>query len=255
MSMEQEHRAEWPQALRRYLGVSIVGNLVWEILQLPLYTLWTTGTRKQQAFAVVHCTVGDAMIAGLSLLVALALFARTTWPSAGVTRVYAAGLAFGVGYTIYSEWLNTGVRGSWAFSGPDAGCARDRDGSGTVDAVALGSDGRAVDRGWSTSLGRSTCRAGLSNERERATWHMSEAPGIDGGIDHLSRRGGTPSYLAHVVLVVPYLALMACPLMHLMHRVITITVPATPIQIRRSRLAVAPMDWNSWLQQSAELDH
>ena len=81
MSMEQAHRAEWPQALRRYLGVSIVANLVWEILQLPLYTLWATGTRKQQAFAVVHCTVGDAMIAGLSLLVALALFARTTWPS------------------------------------------------------------------------------------------------------------------------------------------------------------------------------
>lgn len=25
-------------------------------------------------------------------------------------------------------------------------------------------------------------------------------------------------HLAHVVLVVPYLALMACPLMHLMHR-------------------------------------
>ena len=38
MTMEQEHRAEWPQALRRYLGVSIVGTLVSEILQLPLYT-------------------------------------------------------------------------------------------------------------------------------------------------------------------------------------------------------------------------
>src|SRR5699024_10784176 len=88
MRMEQEHRAEWPQALRRYLGVSIVANLVWEMLQLPLYTLWTTGTRKQQAFAVVHCTVGDAMIAGLSILVALALFARTPWPGGSAARVY-----------------------------------------------------------------------------------------------------------------------------------------------------------------------
>lgn len=102
--------------LRRYLGVSVVANLAWEMLQLPLYTLWTTGTRKQQAFAVLHCTVGDAMIAGLSLLVALALFARGTWPSAGVARVYAASLAFGVCYTIYSEWLNTSIRGSWAYS-------------------------------------------------------------------------------------------------------------------------------------------
>jgi len=116
MTMEQGHRAGWPQALRRYLGVSICAHLVWETLQLPLYTLWTTGTRKQQAFAVAHCTVGDAMIAGLSLLVALALFARTPWPSGSAARVYAASLAFGAGYTIYSEWLNTGVRGSWAYS-------------------------------------------------------------------------------------------------------------------------------------------
>jgi hypothetical protein len=51
MSMEQGHRAGWPQALRRTLGVSIVANLASEMLQLPLYTVWTTGTRKQQAFA------------------------------------------------------------------------------------------------------------------------------------------------------------------------------------------------------------
>ena len=117
MTIEPAHRADWLQSLRRYLGVSIVANLVWEILQLPLYTLWATGTRREQAFAVLHCTIGDAMIAGLSLLAALALFARAAWPRAGVARVYAGSLAFGVVYTIFSEWLNTSVRGSWAYSG------------------------------------------------------------------------------------------------------------------------------------------
>ena len=116
MITDQENPADWPWALRRYLGVSLVAHLAWEILQLPLYTLWSTGTLRQQAFAVVHCTLGDAMIAGLSLLLALALFARATWPRAGVARVYWATLAFGVGYTIYSEWLNINVRGSWAYS-------------------------------------------------------------------------------------------------------------------------------------------
>ena len=116
MTIEPAHRADWLQALRRYLGVSIVANLVWEILQLPLYTLWATGTRREQAFAVLHCTIGDAMIAGLSLLAALALFARAAWPRAGVARVYAGSLAFGVVYTIFSEWLNTSVRGSWTYS-------------------------------------------------------------------------------------------------------------------------------------------
>ena len=116
MTTQPRYRADQLLALRRYLGVSIVANLVWEFLQLPLYTLWTTGTRKEQVFAVLHCTIGDAMIAGLCLLAALALFAHGKWPSAGVARVYAASLAFGVAYTIFSEWLNTSVRGSWAYS-------------------------------------------------------------------------------------------------------------------------------------------
>jgi hypothetical protein len=116
MSKEVRHLSDWPQALRRYLAMSIASHLTWEVLQLPLYALWASGTRKQQAFAVLHCAVGDAMIAGLSLLIALALFARSTWPSFRVARVYTASLAFGIGYTIYSEWLNTNVRGSWAYS-------------------------------------------------------------------------------------------------------------------------------------------
>jgi hypothetical protein len=56
------------------------------------------------------------MIAGLSLLVALALFGQTKSPRANYVRVYWAILVFGAGYTIFSEWLNTSVRGSWTYS-------------------------------------------------------------------------------------------------------------------------------------------
>ena len=109
-------QTNWVYALPAYLGVSIAAHLMWEILQLPLYTIWTTATRKQQAFAVLHCTAGDTMIAGLSLLAALALFGRSTWPSANATRVYWTTLVLGAGYTIFSEWLNTSLRGTWAYS-------------------------------------------------------------------------------------------------------------------------------------------
>ena len=51
-----------------------------------------------------------------SIWAALALFAPAAWPRAGVARVYAGSLAFGVVYTIFSEWLNTSVRGSWTYS-------------------------------------------------------------------------------------------------------------------------------------------
>ena len=90
-----ERIPDWTQALRWYLGTWIAAHLIWEVLQLPLYTLWSTGTAQQQAFAVVHCTLGDAMIAGLAILVALAFFGRATWPSVGTRRVYMASLCLG----------------------------------------------------------------------------------------------------------------------------------------------------------------
>lgn len=107
---------DWTRTLRCYLAVSAVMHLLWEVLQLPLYTIWSTGTLKQQAFAILHCTIGDVMIAAFALLLAFAVAGRPTWPSSDALRVYAVCLAGGAGYTIYSEWLNVSVRGSWAYS-------------------------------------------------------------------------------------------------------------------------------------------
>ena len=111
-----EKSPDWPLALRWYLGVSFAAHLAWEVVQFPLYTLWSTGTLRQQAFAVLHCTMGDVMIAGLAILLALALFGHPAWPSEGARRVFVVSLILGVAYTIYSEWLNVNVRGSWAYS-------------------------------------------------------------------------------------------------------------------------------------------
>ena len=90
-----------------------VGNLVWETAQLPLYTLWRTGTPAQIAAAVVHCTLGDMVIAIIILVVALTLFGTPAWPDEKFRRVLMAALAGGIGYTIYSEYVNTGSRASW----------------------------------------------------------------------------------------------------------------------------------------------
>jgi hypothetical protein len=66
--------------LRVYLGLVLVGNLTWEILHLPLYTIWTTGSMQEVAFAVVHCTLGDLLIAIGTLTFALqrSLYARSS---------------------------------------------------------------------------------------------------------------------------------------------------------------------------------
>ena len=106
---------EWPAALRRYLVFSLLLHLGWEVVQLPLYTIRSEPIARQ-ALAIVHCTLGDLMIAGLSLLAALALVGRQSWPQSGLRAVWLLLLLFGAGYTVYSEWLNVSVRGSWAYS-------------------------------------------------------------------------------------------------------------------------------------------
>ncbi len=55
--------AGWLAALRSYLASTFALNLVWETAQLPLYTIWNEGTAGSRAFAVLHCTVGDVLIA------------------------------------------------------------------------------------------------------------------------------------------------------------------------------------------------
>src|SRR5206468_3567449 len=54
---------DWLSALRRYFLASAAGNLVWEFAQLPLYTIWYQGSVREIAFAAVHCTGGDVLIA------------------------------------------------------------------------------------------------------------------------------------------------------------------------------------------------
>ena len=106
----------WLPALRRYFASIAAGNLLWEIAQLPLYTLWDTGTLAQQAFAIAHCTAGDLLIAAVAMMLALLIAGDARWPAAGFARVACVAVCAGAGYTVYSEWLNVVVRHNWAYS-------------------------------------------------------------------------------------------------------------------------------------------
>ncbi|MBY0320275.1 MAG: hypothetical protein K2X72_16240 [Reyranella sp.] len=114
--MSQFPQGDLLRTLRIYLGASAILHLAWETLQLPLYTIWSTGTFREIAFAVLHCTVGDLMIASLSLLVALLVVGNLSWPSERFTAVMVTTIVIGVGYTVYSEWVNTTVRKTWEYS-------------------------------------------------------------------------------------------------------------------------------------------
>ena len=108
--------AVWLRSLRVYLGAMAVGNLVWETLHIPLYTIWRTGTAREQAVAVIHCALGDILIALSTLVFALVLVGEDAWPARRFWPVVAITIVCGAAYTIFSEWLNIVVRKAWAYS-------------------------------------------------------------------------------------------------------------------------------------------
>ena len=110
------HSAGWLPVLRRYFAFVAIANLAWETAQLPLYTIWSEGTPGDIAFAALHCTAGDVLIAGASIVAALLLVGTGQWPSERYRAVAAAALVAGLGYTVFSEWLNTEIRGNWAYA-------------------------------------------------------------------------------------------------------------------------------------------
>jgi len=106
---------EWLSALRRYIAFIAVANLVWEFAHMPLYTLWETGSAGEIVFAAVHCTGGDILIALCAVMLALFLAGTPAWPTVRTGRVVALTVALGLGYTLFSEWLNIEVRQAWAY--------------------------------------------------------------------------------------------------------------------------------------------
>ncbi len=100
--------------LRRFLPRLAICSLVWEVAQLPLYTLWAE-LRLEHIAWVAHCTAGDVLIGMAALLLALILNGageRANWP---VNRIVMWMIAAAVAYTMWSERINL-AQGNWAYS-------------------------------------------------------------------------------------------------------------------------------------------
>ncbi len=109
------HAESWSFVIRRYLPRLALCSLAWEVMQLPLYTLWADPRLEWIAFAVAHCTVGDVMIGTSALVVALILSRAghpANWPG---TRICAWMVFLALGYTLASERINL-IRGNWTYS-------------------------------------------------------------------------------------------------------------------------------------------
>ena len=100
----------------RYVPWLPTVNLAWELAQLPLYTIWHEANAGYIAFAVAHCTIGDILIGSAALAIALIAtcagpVGEWQWLRIGVSTAF-----IGVGYTVFSEWMNTSLRQGWQYS-------------------------------------------------------------------------------------------------------------------------------------------
>jgi len=99
-----------------YLTIVTICNLIWETSHLPLYTLWKEGSLHEIVFAVIHCTIGDLLIALATLTAAIFVTNSRGWPARGFWPVALITTIFGLAYTAFSEWLNVSIKSSWQYS-------------------------------------------------------------------------------------------------------------------------------------------
>lgn len=98
-----------------YVPFVALAHLAWEVAQLPLYSLWTTASPGKIAYAVLHCTAGDVLIALGALAAALTLTGSGAFADWRLRRIGALTLAFGLAYTIASERVNVAL-GNWGYA-------------------------------------------------------------------------------------------------------------------------------------------
>jgi len=97
-------------------ALAFVLNLAWEIAQVRLYTIWTGADGTSVAWALLHCTVGDVLIALAMFALAGVALQRADWPASRPWAGSAITVTGAVVFTAWSEWYNVYRSGSWGYT-------------------------------------------------------------------------------------------------------------------------------------------
>lgn len=89
---------------------------LWEVLHLPLYTLWDDPNRGRVVRYLAHCLAGDVLIAVGTYLLTAIVFRELDWPRRRPWPAGAVAVALGLGFTVWSEWYNVYILGAWAYA-------------------------------------------------------------------------------------------------------------------------------------------
>jgi hypothetical protein len=108
-----------PRLLARLVlwsALAFLLNLAWELAQVRLYALWDTTSGLGIASALLHCSLGDMLIALAMYAIAAVALRRWDWPA---SRPWTGGAIVVVGataFTAWSEWYNVYRAGNWGYA-------------------------------------------------------------------------------------------------------------------------------------------
>lgn len=91
-------------------------ELLWEIAQFPLYTVWHEGDWSHILYGLAHCTLGDLLILLFAYWIVALLKRDRNWY---LNTVMPGGVLFtltGAFYTVYSEIMNVRLKGTWGYT-------------------------------------------------------------------------------------------------------------------------------------------
>lgn len=104
------------RGLLAWMSLALMLHLVWEVAHLPLYTLSADGDRLRVALYVLHCTLGDVLIASATFLAPTLIWRRFDWYRTQPLAGGALMIVLAVLYTAASEWFNVYYRASWGYT-------------------------------------------------------------------------------------------------------------------------------------------
>ena len=97
-------------------ALAFLFNLMWEIAQVRLYALWAEADWMTVAWSLLHCSLGDVVIALAMFALAGLVHRRADWPA---SRPWTGGAIIVVGamaFTAWSEWYNVYRVAKWGYT-------------------------------------------------------------------------------------------------------------------------------------------
>jgi hypothetical protein len=91
-------------------------ELLWEVAQFPLYTVWHEGDWNYILYGLAHCTLGDLIILLAAYWIVAMLDRDRHWHLNAVLPNGALFMVLGAVYTVYSEITNVRIKGTWDYT-------------------------------------------------------------------------------------------------------------------------------------------